>query len=1001
MITYLLDNFYITVNQPSGTDRHIVTRHVDRQGRDVPPFPPQLERLLSSNKNDVDGMASGRDPGNPKHGWLFRLDSASNTVQWDIYAEGTWNIATGVPTILHYTAVTGHAAVALAYNDQQLYIVFRNTTAPHATYVQRYNIGTEETTGPKYRERRLEEYGAPASFPGRDTIVDIVYLAGGLSALVESSSPQEYQIRWYNLLDNPLTPLPQVHRTVVAFVAHINTRDDVATGNTPGLTIDDRYNYVVDDGSGVLYQYPYAIPINTRHPVKVNVQSDENYLYYTATDRHGTLERQRLNAQFTEPTEPMVADTRETSEIVFDANTFANDAEFIRYQRETGRFLPERPITFTPEDRVFKVQTHSSGRDIRQALRISEHEWRISETWQYYGSTEPPKDVAYVEAAGYPEYHFLYDTYIDVYKDPGVEDHLQAQLSYWGRVNLPTARTFDTNHLVVFDNHYYILDRTENEVVALTMPSPRNAQGDLLSTAPTATIVDAESFKLFPQNNSPDGLARDINNNGWYVGNLDPPAIFLYDIDLHLPVWKIDATYLFKQLVNTAISTITIDSNYVTGHATAGPITLSVHGTAPSWLTLSGLTGSPPSAPHGSTLTGTFPDTVENRITITATNNDGSTSKTFYFRKPFPPVWQTARTYKYLLVNPYELVIPDIREFVTWPNTNVYPQHDPPVRATTAIPSWLTFTTQGRLSGTIPATKTHDSVTFRAENSDFHADKIFRFDSAKLLALDFGTHKRRGRILRINLANGTTTTIYDNFAPNTTGDWRSLAAHNGYLWSINNATNRLTRIAIRGTQAVTEIGVPIGTGDWKGLVYENGHFYTIDADTNRLYRFTDNPTSAATLVLTIPLHRAGFTRGILAPRGNPLPPGNVGEFNSLSAFNGKLYTILNRFLVRGGRFRRVPDDSGDVPPERQQASLYCIDLATGSTTVIGQINRRGFGLFLNWHSLTTIGNTLYALDNLRDDLWRIDPTDASSSSVVRTNPAPLGWQGMAVLEDPP
>ena len=402
MITYLLDNFYITVNQSyDSTNRHIVTRQVDRQGNAMSPFPPQLETVTSGGANDVDGIAAGPDPSNPQHGWLFRLDSASNRVQWDTYGDGVWNIGTGLPTLLNYTAVTNHAAVALAYNEQQLYIVFKDTRTnnPDPMRVQKYNIGIEETTSQKYRERSLEEDGTPINFPASDTIVDVVYLAGGLSALVESSSPTEYKIQWYNLSASPLPTLPQVVREVVAFGSiHLDTRDDDVSGNTPGITVDGQHNYVVDNGRGVLHQYPYAIPIKTEYPTKLNVQSDEHHLYYTAVDRRGRYERQRLNSRFEEPEDPLIVDTEETAEIVYNANTFANDAEFTRYLRETGRFYPEDPDG-DAEDRVFKIQTHAGGRDIRQAHRKSEHEWRISETWEYFGSTEPPKDIAYAEAA--------------------------------------------------------------------------------------------------------------------------------------------------------------------------------------------------------------------------------------------------------------------------------------------------------------------------------------------------------------------------------------------------------------------------------------------------------------------------------------------------------------------------------------------------------------------------------------------------------------------------
>ena len=979
MITYLLDKFYITINQSyDSTNRHIVTRQVDREGNNVLPFPPQLDIVTSGGANDVDGIAAGTDPSNPQHGWLFRLDSASNRVQWDTYGDGVWNIGTGLPTLLNFTAVNNHTAVALAYHKQQIYIVFKPTTG--AMRVQKYNIGIEETTSQKYRERSLEEDGAPINFPANDTIVDVVYLAGGLSALVEKSSPAEYVIRWYDLSTSPLTTLPQVEREVTAstFQSHINTRDNNAAGNTPGITIDDDHNYVIDDGSGNLHQYPYAIPLKTEYPTKLNVQSDEHHLYYTAVDRHGRYERRRLDAAFQEPTTPITVDTEETTEIIYNANTFANDAEFTRYLRETGRFYPEDPEG-DAEDRVFKIQTHAGGRDIRQAHRKTKHEWTLSEQWEYFASTTPPKDIAYVEAAGYPEYHCLYDNYIDVYKDPGVEDHLQTQLSYWGRVNLP--RTFESNHLVVFDSHYYILDRENNQVVALEMEDPRDAQGDLKGTIPEVDVVSGKSFDLFPLNSSPDGFSRDISKNGWYIGNLDPSAIFLYDIDRQLPVWNRDAQYIFKQDASADIDTITIDGDYVTG---PGPITLSVQGTKPTWLTVTG------TALGSTTLTGTFPDTNENRITLTARNNDGSVSKTFYFRKLNPPVWKSNRQYQYLLVTPYELDL-NVEDFVTWPNTNIYAQNDPPVEITSGTPvgtppSWLTFNNRGRLQGTTPSTKTHDTVTFRAENSEGHEDKTFKFDTGKLYALDFGGHKPRGQILQIrSLDNGSFTTTYNNFAPTTTGNWRSLAAYNGFLWTINNATNQLTRINIRGTNAVTTVGSAIGTGDWQGLVFYDDHFWSIDADTNRLYKFKADATGV-TQVGTIELH-------------------DTGRFDSLAVLGGNLYTILNRIYISPGvgRRRMIPGRPGALPPQRGQASLYRLNPDNAARTVIGNLERFhiALGRHLNWRSLTTIGNTLYALDNLYDYLWSIDHRDASPTRLLEITPAPLGLQGLTVLEDPP
>ena len=986
MITHLFDEFYITVNtsHDGGTTRHIATRRVDRQGRDVLPFPPQFDALASDN-NDVNGIATGVDPNTPGRGWLFRLDSASDAVRVDTIADGVWNTPTELPTRMPYTGIAGSKAVGLAYHNQRLYIAFYNTNAgTRAMQIQRYHVGIGGTTIADYLTRRLEEDGPPIDFPTTALIHDIVYLAGGLAALVEEGAGN-YTIRFFEFDENgALAELRQVRQevSVGAFANHIETRADGSTGNTPGLTIDKYHNYVIDDGRGNLHYLPYAVPLVMQHPVKINVQTDENFAYYTAVDRHGKYKHQRLDAQFTEPADAIDLDLEQTAATVFDANTFANDANFTKYQHQTGRFLPRaglfQPTTTDVADRVFKVQTHAGGRDIRQAHRAGQHVWRDGDTWSYRGSMVPPKDIAYAEAAGYPEYHFLYDDYIDIYKDPLVDEHASDELIYWGRVSIPNATQIECNHFVVHDGTYYLLDRASNRLLAFTMPNPRDAQGNIADPPPSVAPDAPKSFDLHPLNDSPDGLTRGIQGSGWYIGNLDPPALFLYGVDLQPPVWEPTEQYIFRQAAGGLINNpngVTIDADYVSSPTT---VTLSIDGTKPSWISLTGTS-------LGSKLTGTFPDTVENRVTIRATNDDGSAAKTFYFRKTYPPIWRTDRQYQYLLVAPYTLNL-DIYSFVSWPNPNLYPIAATPL-VTGALPSPFTspsaFDQDTRqLSVVTPRSQFNQTVTFAAANSEGLTLKAFNLRSAKIFGLDYGSHRPRGAIFRINLDPTATTAVWESFA---NGTWQCLAAHDGHLWSINNANNQLTRIRIRGGggNATTSRG-SIGAGDWQSLVFYDGYFYALDFATGSLWRFKDDSTERTRIGR---LNIENVTR----------------QFDSLAVLDDKLYTIQNWWTStpQQGRRRHIGPSRRRTGVQRTQfAQLYSIDPDTAQTTPVGYIEDRLQPIAKDWQCLTTVGNSLYAVDNSLDYLYSIDPANVTPQNITQiTRIGRHNWEGMAVLPD--
>ena len=201
----------------------------------------------------------------------------------------------------------------------------------------------------------------------------------------------------------------------------------------------------------------------------------------------------------------------------------------------------------------------------------------------------------------------------------------------------------------------------------------------------------------------------------------------------------------------------------------------------------------------------------------------------------------------------------------------------------------------------------------------------------------------------INITLGTSTRVH---ASNTlgSGNWYSLASHNGTLYAINNSNRALYTINITLGTASRVLASTLGSGHWGSLASHNGTLYTINNTNDALY------TINITLGTATRVHAS-----------NTLGSGN---WYSLASHNGTLYAI---------------SDNNDA--------LYTINSTLGTASRVHASNTFGSG---GWSSLASHNGTLYASNSSNDALYTINITLGTATRVHATNILGSGsWYSLA------
>ena len=203
----------------------------------------------------------------------------------------------------------------------------------------------------------------------------------------------------------------------------------------------------------------------------------------------------------------------------------------------------------------------------------------------------------------------------------------------------------------------------------------------------------------------------------------------------------------------------------------------------------------------------------------------------------------------------------------------------------------------------------------------------------------------------VNPILGTASRVH---ASNTlgSGNWLSLASHNGILYTINNINLAFYTInpTLGTASRVHSSNTFLGSGIWNSLTFYNGTLYAINYTNRVLY--------------TVNLTLGTFSR---VHASNNL---ENGQWGSLTSHNGTLYAIN--------------DDNN---------ALYTINPTLGTSSRVHASNNFGIG---QWLSLVSHNGTLYAINNDNRAIYTINPTLGTASRVHASNTLGSGnWYSLA------
>lgn len=907
MITQLLGDIY-AYHPNSG-----VTRYSNRLVLSHP-SPPQI-----SDELEIRGMASARELN--ERGRLYRLvhipDDPDTTnvdefgggrIQTDFLVNNRWDDPSALP--IYYEFAAGQLprnAVSLAVQNSIFYVCYLDST-DDLYKVQEFHIGGISATSTETQIRRELVSQTVYTFPA-DVEVQALTLQNGTFLIVGV------------VFDDVFGRIFGIHRfrqegtnTTLSSTATGSRIPILPVPTVPvnGITLLSDGRYAISDSAGSIQFYK-----NVVHSWGVSSARQYQVLADEATGFYST------------GIIPNVSPPER------DENAFNEQFRRIPTEGYNGP-IGDAILTHNNVTRTFSLQKHASGTSILKQKRTghgvytSDGQWDLSRL-TFANVVAFSADIHITDDE--PEYYLmLRNGTVQIYREVSNALVLNRTLTLSGSFSNATD-------MVRYDQQFWVLDAGENKV---------NAFDD------SGNTVDNDSFELHPSNQHPSCLCRGIGNEHWYVGNLDPAGFFVY--------YAVLVAAEISGVVNRDEELMeSVEFTWVgtaTGEPTPTVSSQVTEGTLPDGLVLDGLslTGTPTNIPDAG---------ARFAVAYTARNSAGEDTDTVQYRV-FNQKWLPDATYSFSIPGPSKVDISLDATYLSGVDS---------VQAV-ALPNWLTLDTSARrLSGTLPvdaSSTTAATAKIRANGTDGGtAEQDFTFTrSGTMYALDFGMHNPGGTILSINMSDGTTQSIVTPVSTSNE-DWRSLAAHDGYLWSINNNTEILTRIELDNSllppivgATITTVGTSIGSGNWQGLVWHNDRFYLINDTDNSLHSVPDTG-GATTRIGVIDIHRGH-------------------QLVSLASYGDDLYVIDNQYR------KEEPSALYRINPQTAKSTKVA-DLA--QIDVVG-VTARYYG---NWRALTSDNQTLYLLDNRLDYLFTLDPTTGTRTLISPTTSGPLGWQGLAWL----